>query len=86
MLNISLTWLRNALGEIDISSRREWSKKHALSLSEGSAQSCPEQSRREGRSPFDARSILPVREHGTMARTPLAAFFNIPNIMITDIS
>jgi len=27
---------------------------------------------------FDARSVLSVREHGTMARTPLAAFFNIP--------
>ncbi len=32
----------------------------------------------QGRSPFDARSVLSVREHGTMARTPLAAFFNIP--------
>ncbi len=32
----------------------------------------------QGRSPFDARSVLIVREHGKMARTPLAAFFNIP--------
>jgi hypothetical protein len=32
----------------------------------------------QGRSDFDARSVLPVREHGKMARTPLAAFFNIP--------
>ncbi|MFB3146509.1 MAG: hypothetical protein ACE1ZO_05230, partial [Nitrospirales bacterium] len=31
-----------------------------------------------GRSPFDARSVLIVREHGKRARTPLAAFFNIP--------
>jgi len=32
----------------------------------------------QGRSDFGARSVLPVREHGKMARTPLAAFFNIP--------
>jgi len=32
----------------------------------------------QGRSPFDARSVLSVREYGKMARTPLAAFFNIP--------
>ncbi len=31
-----------------------------------------------GRLPCDKRSILSVREHGTMARTPLAAFFNVP--------
>jgi len=48
----------------------ECSKKHALSLSEGSIQ--------QGRSPFDARSVLSVREHGKRARTPLAAFSNIP--------
>ncbi len=46
-------------------------KKHALSLSEGFVQ--------QGRSHFDARSIHGVREHGKMARTPLAAFFNIPS-------
>jgi hypothetical protein len=32
----------------------------------------------QGRSYFDARSVHEVREHGKMARTPLAAFFNIP--------
>jgi len=32
----------------------------------------------QGRSDFDARSVLPVREHGKIARTPLVAFFNIP--------
>jgi len=32
----------------------------------------------QGRSYCDARSVLSVREHGTMARTPLADFFNIP--------
>ena len=31
----------------------------------------------QGRSDFDARSVLPVREHDKMARTPLVAFFNI---------
>jgi len=35
---------------------------------------------RQGRSHFDARSVHGVREHGKMARTPLAAFFNIPII------
>ena len=34
----------------------------------------------QGRSHFDARSVLLVREHGKMARTPLVAFFNIPCI------
>jgi len=46
----------------DVSSKGEWSKK--------SVQQC--------RSLFDARSVLSVREHGKKARTPLAAFFNIP--------
>jgi len=32
----------------------------------------------QGHSHFDARSVHLVREHGKMARTPLAAFFNIP--------
>jgi hypothetical protein len=32
----------------------------------------------QGHSHFDARSVHGVREHGKMARTPLAAFFNIP--------
>ncbi|MEC4674450.1 MAG: hypothetical protein VST68_09695 [Nitrospirota bacterium] len=54
LLNISFTWQIHALDEIDISSRREWSKKHTLSLSEGSVQ--------QGRSQFDARSVLPIRE------------------------
>jgi len=41
-----------------------------LSASEGFVQ--------QGRSLFDARSVQFVREHGKRARTPLAAFFNIP--------
>jgi len=32
----------------------------------------------QGRSLFGARSVHSVREHGKRARTPLAAFFNIP--------
>jgi hypothetical protein len=32
----------------------------------------------QGRSRFYARSVRLVREHGKMARTPLAAFFNRP--------
>ncbi len=32
----------------------------------------------QGRSRFDARSVLSVREHDKRARTPLVAFFNIP--------
>ncbi|MEC4672715.1 MAG: hypothetical protein VST68_00870 [Nitrospirota bacterium] len=77
LLNISFTWPIHALDEIDISSRREWSKKSALSPAQT-------QGRQDalfhghGRSHFGARSVLSVREHGTMARTPLAAFFNIP--------
>jgi hypothetical protein len=34
----------------------------------------------QGRSHFGARSVLLVREHGKMARTPLAAFFSIPRM------
>jgi hypothetical protein len=34
----------------------------------------------QGRSDFDARSVLSVREHDKMARTPLVAFFNIPSM------
>jgi len=69
-LNNSRQWPINALDEPPCVSGRECSKKHALSLSEGSIQ--------QGRSPFDARSVPIVREHGKKARTPLAAFFNIP--------
>jgi len=78
LLNISLPWQINAQEETALINGRECSKKHALSLSEGSIQPCPEQSRRKGRSHFDERSVHGVREHGKMAGTPLAAFFNIP--------
>ena len=62
LLNISLPWHVNARGTTDFSSRGEWSKKSV----------------QQGRSPFGERSVLTVREHGKRARTPLAAFFNIP--------
>ena len=56
------------------------------------AQTCPRESRyqlleglfkkvRPARpSYFDARSVHRIREHGKIARTPLAAFFNSPKI------
>jgi len=69
-LNTLLQWPINAQEETDINNWRECSKKHALSLSEGSVQ--------QGRSHFDERSVLGVREHGKMARMSLAVFFNIP--------
>ncbi len=37
----------------------------------------------QGRSHFGARSVLSVREHEKMARTPLAAFFNIALMEMT---
>ncbi len=33
----------------------------------------------QGRSHFCTRSVRALREHGKMARTPLAAFFNSPS-------
>ena len=44
----------------------------------GNVRECSKKFVQQGRSPFDARSVLIVREHGKMARTLLAAFFNIP--------
>jgi hypothetical protein len=38
----------------------------------------------QGHSHFDARSVLPVREHGKRARTPLVAFLTIPRKAVTD--
>ena len=40
--------------------------------------SCSKKSVQQGHSYFCARSVLALREHGKMARTPLAAFFNRP--------
>ncbi len=36
----------------------------------------------QGRSHFCAQSVLLVREHGKMGRTPLAAFFNSPSFFV----
>ncbi len=46
----------------------------------GNGRECSKKSVQQGRSPFDARSVFIVREHGKRARTPLADFFNIPII------
>jgi len=54
MLNISGQKAINTPDEPPIVNERECSKKHALSFAEGSIQ--------QGRSPFDARSVLSVRE------------------------
>jgi hypothetical protein len=61
-LNISRPWPIYSRDKQTIIRRRECSKNVA----------------QQGRSHFDARSVLSVREHDKMARTPLAAFFNIP--------
>ena len=37
---------------------------------------CSKKFVQQGHSHVDARSVLVLREHGNMARTPLAAFFN----------
>jgi len=58
-LNIAHQKLIKAPEKPGIVKGRECSKKHALSLSEGSIQ--------QGRSPFDARSVHFVCEHGKMA-------------------
>jgi len=67
LLNISLPWQIHAQAEPAIISWRECSKKSV----------------QQGHSHFDARSVQEVREHGKMARTPLAAFFNIPIVLLS---
>jgi len=64
LLNIAFPWQIKAPEETTIIGWRECSKKSV----------------QQGRSPFGARSVRSVREHGKMARTPLAAFFNLPNL------
>jgi len=68
LLNIALQQPIKAPNEPRIVSARECSKKFV----------------QQGRSHFDERSVLTVREHGKRARTPLAAFFNIPYMEKTD--
>ena len=74
LLNISIPWHIPSLGEIKISSRREWSKKF---VQQGRSIACCVP---EGATVVGARNVRRVREHGKKARTPLAAFFNIPNM------
>ncbi|MEC4673696.1 MAG: hypothetical protein VST68_05870 [Nitrospirota bacterium] len=74
----------NTLNEIDISSRREWSKISLISPSQSQGRQ-DALFHGQGRNHFDARSVLTVHEHCKTARTPLAApstrlrtcFFNI---------
>ena len=73
LLNISCPRPINAPERPINISERECSKNPILS--EGFVQSCPEQSRREGRSPFGARSVLSVREHGKRATSVCASRF-----------
>ncbi|MEC4674292.1 MAG: hypothetical protein VST68_08885, partial [Nitrospirota bacterium] len=61
LLNVSLKWPIHGLGEIGISSGREWSKKSFISPAQ--SQGCQDSLfHGQGRSLFDARSVLPVRE------------------------
>ena len=65
LLNNSLTSPIQALGEIDISSCREWSKKHALAEAGAPAQTQGSQDalfHGQGRRPVGARSVHEVRE------------------------
>jgi len=72
--NISFLWSFYPLTDVAISIPGEWSKKI-----DQQGRELPAMSRRA--SPlFGARSVLPVREHDKMTRTPLAAFFNISKI------
>ena len=54
--------------------------KSHISDQPGNGGECSKKSVQQGRSRFDARSVRFVREHGKRARTPLAAFFNIPDM------
>jgi len=62
LLNIITRIARKCLRDDQHPQPREWSKKFV----------------QQGRSNFDAWSVLLVREHDKMSRTPLATFFNIP--------
>jgi hypothetical protein len=67
--NISYQKPIDTSDEIDISHWREGSKKSV----------------QQGRSPFDSRSVLPVREHGKLARMPLVVIFKIPSMVPSGI-
>ena len=85
-LNISRRWLINPRKETTIINGRKCSKQSvpqgrlAYYVLEGV--SFVLAASRRGQPLCDARSVLTVREHGNMARTPLAAFFNIPIIWV----
>ncbi|GEM_PF-4929160 len=64
-------------GEL-LNNARRMANKTSQETDTSNARECSKKSVQQGRSTFDARSVLLVREHGKRARTPLAAFFNIP--------
>ncbi len=68
LLNNSISSYEKAIRAMAASMRWEWSKKSV----------------QQGRSHFGVRSVLVLREHGKRARTPLAAFFNIPHMNIEE--
>ncbi len=53
---------------------------HQEALSDQQRRVSSKKSVQQGRSHCYARSVLVLREHGKMVRTPLAAFFNRPGI------
>ena len=69
----SLFW---CMGRLNISRQLQIKVQEGPSSIKG--RECSKKFVQQGRSHFHARSVLIVREHGKRARTPLAAFFNIP--------
>ena len=61
-----------------LNNSRHMAKTSHISNQDHNERECSKKFVQQGRSPFDARSVLSVREPGKMARTPVAAFFNIP--------
>ncbi len=68
---------RDKLALLKISQERHIRTREEFDIS--GRQECSKKSVQQGRS-TDARSVHLVREHGKRARTPLAAFFNIPKL------
>ncbi|MEC4673884.1 MAG: signal peptide peptidase SppA [Nitrospirota bacterium] len=83
--NISFNWPINAHGKAGIISWRECSKKFVISPAQTQWRQDP-LFHGQGRRPFGARSVHCVREHGKRARTPLAAFFNIPLLALLTLT
>ncbi|MEC4674603.1 MAG: hypothetical protein VST68_10475 [Nitrospirota bacterium] len=65
-MNISHTWPINALGEIDISSRGEWSKKHALAKAVGPL--CPPPKPEGAKTPFSTGKAAAIWTRGAYSQ------------------